>query len=102
MTLAGIALPVAAYAAYMAITSALLAHIVVGNAQIQGCWTACGRTPIASGAQRVLAITVNGPSGPVKLYCATTTDRVESGEVAVSAAEVVQFYQEVCSRASSE
>jgi hypothetical protein len=38
MPLAGIALRGAAYAASIAVTAALFAHVVAGNAEIQGCW----------------------------------------------------------------
>jgi hypothetical protein len=102
MSLAGLALRGAAYGASIAVITALFAHVVAGNAEIQGCWPGCGRTPVASGAPLMLTITVDGALGRVTLYCATTTDRVESSEVNVSGAEVVQFYHEVCSRGSTD
>jgi hypothetical protein len=72
------------------------------NSEIQGCSPGCGRAPVASGAPLVLTIMVDGAVGRVKLYCATTTDRVASSEVTLSAAEVVQFYHDVCSRGPSD
>ncbi len=100
MALSGVALPGAAYTASIAVTAALLAHVVAGSADIHNAAVDVAEPPVASGAPLVLTITVDGAIGPLKLYCATTTDRVGSDEVNVSAAEVVQFYQEVCSRVS--
>jgi len=102
MALFRVALPGAAYATSIALAAALLAHVVAGNAEIQNAVVGVGEPPAASGAPLVLTITVDGPVGPLKLYCATTTDRVESNEVNVSAAEVVQFAHEVCSHVSPD
>jgi hypothetical protein len=102
MSISGPALSAAAYAACLVVTSALVAHVVAGNAEIQNAGVSVAESPVRSGAPRVLTITVDGAIGPLTLYCATTTDRMGPDEVNVSAAEVVDFYREVCSRPSSD
>jgi pimeloyl-ACP methyl ester carboxylesterase len=54
-----------------------------------------------SATRVVLTITVDGPIGPLKLYCDTTSDRFTSDQANVSAAEVVEFYQSVCEHPQS-
>jgi hypothetical protein len=98
----GGALPGAIYALYVAVTIALLAHIATGSAEVQDAGTGVAEPVVASGAPLVLTITVDGPGGPLKVYCDTTTDRVGSDEVNVSAAEAFKFYQETCSRVSPD
>jgi hypothetical protein len=91
------ALPGATYALYVAVTIALLAQIATQSAELQDAGTSAAEPVLASGAL-VLTITIDGPGGPLKVYCDTTTDRVGSDEVNVSAAEAFKFYQETCSR----
>jgi hypothetical protein len=98
----GVARLAAAYAAYVAAVVALVSQLVAGGAVSQNPTLGAAKTPAASGAALTLTITVDGPIGPLKLYCATTTDRVSSDQVSITAAEVVKFYEEVCSRTSPD
>jgi hypothetical protein len=89
---------VAIYVGYTAVAGALLARMVVGSTEVQSSGSTLAEPParLVSAKRVVLTITVDGPIGPLKLYCDTTSDRVIADQANVSAAEVVQFYESVC------
>jgi hypothetical protein len=98
-----IVLPMAIYVGYVAVAGALLTRVVVGRTEFQGAGSTAAEPPArpVSATRLVLTITVDGPIGPLKLYCDTTSDRVISDQANVSAAEVVEFYQSVCEHPQS-
>ena len=98
-----IVVPMAIYVAYAAVAGTLFARMVVGGTEVLGAAAMAAEPPTrpVSATRVVLTITVDGPIGPLKLYCDTTSDRVVSDQANVSASEVVQFYQSVCQHPQS-
>jgi hypothetical protein len=53
-------------------------------------------------APMVLTITVDGPSGSIDMYCATTTDRAPFVQVRVAPADLMDVFHKLCSGGSSD
>ena len=84
--LSGVAFTALAYAAYVAVTAALLVHLTPATAEIHG-----------PGEAAVLRITVDGPADSVSVLCATTTDRAPFEGLHVSPEQVMEAFEQWCS-----